>query len=144
MSVRHFILTALIATAAFAADEPVQMRAIQIRPSDIYFKVGYVSAMDEVMEVRVTSVVRGSPAEKVGIREGDFLVSIKGAPVVGMKRSTLYGRDGGISISGEITFKGQRGFFRKPWSITVEATSLRDEKSTKKATEPTTTSVTPR
>jgi len=142
MSVRRYFLFGLVTAVIVAADEPVRMSAIRVSPSDLYFKVGYLAATDEVMEIRVTAVARGSAAEKAGIREGDLLSAIRGVPVVGMKRGSLYTSDGRISVSGKVTFTGQLGIFRRPWSIIVEATSLREKPN--KAPEPTTLLVTPR
>jgi membrane-associated protease RseP (regulator of RpoE activity) len=120
-----FLLTRCFTTCA--SEQAVIMEPFHVRPSDLSFYIGYVIKTDAVTEVRVVDVARGSAAERVGIREGDLLISINGIPLVGKKRRSLLGRDGRIVAIGQLKFEGHRGLFRKPWSITVEALSLRDK-----------------
>jgi hypothetical protein len=135
MSRRCAVLFMAICALAVATEPPVAMAPFRVRPGDLLFKIGYTIETDAVTEIRVSDVVRGSPAEKVGIRKGDQLTSIRGVPVVGRTRRSLLGRDGRIAAYGLLTFEGRRGLFRKHWSLTVESASLLESKDPNKAPE---------
>ena len=107
---------------ATRASEPVvAMAPFNVRPSDLLFAINYTLATDAIVEVRVTDVVRGSAAEKIGIRKGDRLMAINGKALIGKRRRAVLGADGRIAALGRLTFEGERGLFRRPWSVTVES-----------------------
>jgi len=143
MTVVRSLMFFLLGIAAYA-DEPIKLEPLRVRPSDLYFKVGFHSETDEVTEIRVSEVAPGSAAEKIGIRAGDLLTAIRGEPVVGKKRSQVIAPNGRIKVGGLLTFVGHRGILRRKWSVTVEATSLRETQTPNKALEPTRPAVTDR
>ena len=142
MKASYSLLFLVIGTVALAGEGPLVMSPFRVRPSDLLFKISYVVETDAITEIRVTQVIPGSAAERVGIRKGDRLVSVRGTPVIGKARRSLLGKDGRISALGLLTFEGSRGLFRRHWSLTVESSLLRESERPNKAPEPTITSVT--
>lgn len=113
------------------------MAPFRVKPSDLRFSVGYIKATDAIMEVRVTGVVPGSAAEKAGIQKGDLLVAMRGQQLEGKLRSALVGSNGVIRVSGQLVFQGKRGLFRKPWTLTVDAGELLNQKPYQTKPDPT-------
>lgn len=136
LKVRWAIFLWIACAVAWAAEEPVVMAPFRVKPSDLLFSIGYIAKTDAIMEVRVTHVVPGSAAEKAGIQKGDLLVAMRGQKLEGKRRSALVGPTGLIRVSGQLVFQGKRGLFRKPWSLTVDAGELRNQKTTEKKPEP--------
>lgn len=136
VKVRWPIFLWIACAVAWAAEEPVVMAPFRVKPSDLLFSIGYIEKTDAIMEVRVTHVVPGSASEKAGIQKGDLLVAMRGQELEGKRRSALVGPTGRIRVSGQLVFKGKRGLFRKPWSLTVEAEALWDRKDEKKERAP--------
>jgi S1-C subfamily serine protease len=101
----------------------------------LVFKIAYTVKTDAVTEVRVTGVVVGSAAEKIGIRKGDRLTEINGIPVEGRRRSSMIGKDGRLAAVGKLTFEGKRGLFGKDWTVTVDSGALRPKKGLDKTAE---------
>lgn len=127
----RFFLFGIISIAAFAAERTVRLAPFKAKLSDIYFLLSYDPVSRRVTEVKVTGVLPGSAAEKLGISEGDRLNSINGLPVVGRIPSDIWDSDNEtIILSGPVTFIGRRGtgFFRQPWTLTVDGALLKNKK----------------
>lgn len=122
------------AAAKESADTPIMMEKFQVRPSDLVFSVHYTILTDAITELRVLEVVRGSTAEKLGIRKGDRLTAINGVAVAGRRRRALVSADGRLSIAGALTFEGKRGLLQREWTLTVATGTLRARETAPAAT----------
>jgi C-terminal processing protease CtpA/Prc len=135
MKLRWFFLFQAACLATFADEAAVELKAVSAYVSYIYMHVECVADSDEIREISVTWVAPGSTAEKSGLRQGDRLISINGVPVVGKKRSEVMNKSGHVAVRGtDVTFVGQRGFFRKNWSLTasIDAQGKMEPKAGKK------------
>lgn len=74
------LLVALAAPAALAAQERVE-RVEVMAPGAAWMGIRFAWDEGRPQEARVDRVVRGSPAEATGIRSGDVVVRLNGAPV---------------------------------------------------------------
>ena len=121
MSLRVLLLCGL-SCVAFAADDVVRMKPYQVSGRFLELTVTCEENTDRIEEARVIWVAPGSAEEKRGIRRGDRLVAINGAPIVGKNVAVL----SNFSVAA-LTFEGRRGLFRKKSSITIEGQPLKDE-----------------
>lgn len=131
LKIRWAMFLWMACAVAWASEAPVVMAPFRVKPSDLFFSIGYLEKTDAIMEVRVTHVVPGSAAEKAGIQKGDLLVAMRGQQLEGKLRSALVGPTGLVRVSGQLVFEGKRGLFRKPWSLTVDAGTLIEQKGEK-------------
>jgi len=81
-------------------------------------RVDCVANTDTIAQILVTWIAPDSAAEKAGLRVGDRLIAINGAPVAGKRRNQVVTDSGRVAIRGtDVTFTGRRGIFRTKWSL---------------------------
>src|SRR5476651_1906878 len=100
MNLRCLFLLPIVGLAAFAADDAIELKPFRASVSYVYFHIECAPDTDQIAEIKVAWVAPESTAEKAGLREGDRLTAVDGAPVVGKKRSEVVNKSGGIPLRG--------------------------------------------
>jgi membrane-associated protease RseP (regulator of RpoE activity) len=124
--ISRFLIMCALASVALAADDVQRMKPYQVSGRFVELYVTWEEDSGRIEEARVIWVAPGSREAQLGLRRGDVLVAINGAPIAGRPVKIL-----SDFAKADLTFEGRRGLFRKKWSLTLNAHPLKDNEPNK-------------